>query len=220
MERQAGGARAISHHCQSVTVRFAFCPHTMCHTNIIVCYGVENCQSKMSGTRCWCTTTKCLTSIWLWFFCSFDTVVPANLWHIQKQKGNDGFRAYSRSSDFVHFKEKLTTCYLERASLPVHWVELQVHRAGEGQRDPETLSSPPQIFLSDVQTFSKWVFGAARGNIEEILSNLEEWWRVWRIAGRHASVPPPDTVQHIAIWEYPARLLLVVGRFGKKERLW
>ena len=215
MERQAGGARAISHHCQSVTVRFAFCPHTMCHTNIIV------------GLQSWKLSVKDVRNKMLMYHHKvpnfYLTLGFLFFWHhspcIQKQKGNDGFRAYPSNSDSVHFREKLTTCYLERASLPVHWVELQVHRAGEGERDPEILSSPPQIFLSDVQTFSKWVFGAARGNIEEILSNLEEWWRVWRIAGRHASVPPPDTVQHIAIWEYPARLLLV-GRFGKKERLW
>ena len=32
---------------------------------------------------------------------------------------------------------KLTACDLERACLSVHRVELEVHRAREGERDPE-----------------------------------------------------------------------------------
>ena len=103
-----------------------------------------------------------------------ERILGVQIPYISRKNLQLGFRGYPSNSDSVHFREKLTTCYLERASLPVHWVELQVHRAGEGERDPETLSSPTHIFLSDVQTFSKWVFGAVRGNIEEILSNLEE----------------------------------------------
>ena len=46
---------------------------------------------------------------------------------------------------------KLTACDLERACLPVHRVELQVHRAREGERDPERENLTKNENIDDIE---------------------------------------------------------------------
>ena len=46
---------------------------------------------------------------------------------------------------------KLTACDLERACLPVHWVELEVHRAREGERDPERENLTKNENIDDIE---------------------------------------------------------------------
>ena len=80
---------------------------------------------------------------------------------------------------------KLTTCDLQRACLPVHRVELEVHRTREGERDPERENLTKNENIADIE------------NIENI-ENIELKARPTREGERDPEEKILTTLEYIA----------------------